>query len=340
MVQDKKASRISNVTVDRNGKDAVRISWETGFKNLEVSIYVGESPHRIDAASPAFRVRGKTWADIKELNHKARYYFLVVPQGGKSVITAERRVSLEGSVNFRDLGGYETRDGARVKWGRVFRSDSLARLTVEDQSILRQMGIKVVCDFRTKAEVEQSPDQLPEDVSIEQLHLPITHGEFNFVTALERIKQGDDSWLTDGFMVSGYIMNIEEFPHTWGTVFKRITEKKSRPFVFHCTGGKDRAGTCAALILLALGVPEETVIYDHQLSNIFIADLLKGIYKRLESYGVDPEKLKPYFTAPRECIVALIDHIGTNYGSAAKYLTDRAGIGVNTLEMLKRELLE
>jgi protein-tyrosine phosphatase len=141
-------------------------------------------------------------------------------------------------------------------------------------------------------------------------------------------------------MVSGYIMNIEEFPHTWGTVFKRIIEKKSRPFVFHCTGGKDRAGTCAALILLALGVPEETVIYDHQLSNIFIAGLLKGIYKRLESYGVDPEKLKPYFTAPRECIVALIEHIRSTYGSAAKYLTDRADIDANTLDVLKEELLE
>jgi len=147
MVQDKKTSRISNVTVDRNGKDAVRISWETGFKDLEVSIYVGESPHRIDSAPPAFRARGKTWADIKGLDHNARFYFLVAPQGGKSVITAERRVSLEGSVNFRDLGGYETGDGARVKWGRVFRSDSLARLTVEDQSILKQMGIKLSVIF-------------------------------------------------------------------------------------------------------------------------------------------------------------------------------------------------
>ncbi|MCP4669405.1 MAG: tyrosine-protein phosphatase [Deltaproteobacteria bacterium] len=339
MIQDRHTPTISNVTVERTGKNRVRISWETGMKDLEVSIYVGESPDRIERTSPAFKAKGKTWADIKGLDRNARHYFLVAPQGGNSLITAERRISLEGSVNFRDIGGYETGDGARLKWGQVFRSDSLARLTAEDQSILKQMGIKVVCDFRTTAEIEKAPDQLPEEGAIEQLHLPITHGEFNFVTALERIKQGDDSWITDDFMVRGYIMNIEEFSHTWGAVLKRITEKKSRPFVFHCTGGKDRAGTCAALILLALGIPEETVIYDHQLSNVFIADLWKVIYKRLESYGVDPKKLEPYFTAPLECIVALIDHISSTYGSVTHYLKERAGIGEETLALLKKELL-
>ena len=152
MVQDNETYSISNVSVERTGKDAVRINWETGLKDLEVSIYVGESPHRIDTTSPAFKARGKTWADIKGLDRKVRYYFKVTPEGDNGVITAERGVSLEGSVNFRDLGGYVTRDGSRVKWGQVFRSDSLARLTAEDKSFLKQMGIKVVCDFRTKAE--------------------------------------------------------------------------------------------------------------------------------------------------------------------------------------------
>ena len=138
MVKDKKESRISNVKAERIHKDTVRISWETGGKDIEVSISVGESPNKIDAASPVFVAKGKTWADIKGLDPNARHYFLAAPQGGKSVITAERRVSLEGSVNFRDLGGYQTRDGTRTKWGQVFRSDSLARLTAEDQSILQR----------------------------------------------------------------------------------------------------------------------------------------------------------------------------------------------------------
>jgi protein-tyrosine phosphatase len=48
-----------------------------------------------------------------------------------------------------------------------------------------------------------------------------------------------------------------------------LADPKGLPLLFHCTGGKDRAGTFAALLLLALGVPEETVIYDYGLSNTF-----------------------------------------------------------------------
>ena len=47
-------------------------------------------------------------------------------------MTRERHVPFEAGFNFRDLGGYETADGRRVRWGAVFRSDALHRLTASD----------------------------------------------------------------------------------------------------------------------------------------------------------------------------------------------------------------
>ena len=90
-------------------------------------------------------------------------------------------------------------------------------------------------------------------------------------------------------MINGYKDNIDLFADKWGLVLKRLAEPDSQPLVFHCTGGKDRAGACAAIILLALGVPEETVIYDHGLSNVFIASLVNKVYEYVESFGIDPE---------------------------------------------------
>lgn len=255
-------------------------------------------------------------------------------------MVSERRVDLEGAVNFRDLGGYETIDGRRIRWGRVFRSDSLSKLTEKDRLRVEHLGLRLVIDFRTPNEVKQSPDRLPESRSLSYLNLPITHGEFDFVGAVERIKKGDDTWLTPGFMVSGYIQNVDEFPHIWGEVIRRLTRAENRPLLFHCTGGKDRAGTCAALILLALGVPDETVIEDHQLSNRLIADLIQKVYKRIATYGVDPQKLSPYFTAPRECIVSLLGHLREIYGSPEGYLKTAAGLTDEILALLKEELLE
>ena len=63
-----------------------------------------------------------------------------------------RLLTLQGGRNFRDLGGYPTRDGRRVRWGRLYRSGVLAYLTQSDQEHLDTLGIRVVCDFRNAHE--------------------------------------------------------------------------------------------------------------------------------------------------------------------------------------------
>ena len=47
------------------------------------------------------------------------------------------------------------------------------------------------------------------------------------------------------------------------------------PIIFHCASGKDRTGAAAILLLLALGVDEETVMEDFLLTNAFNADLIE-----------------------------------------------------------------
>jgi len=69
---------------------------------------------------------------ITGLDPAKRHYYHIVDEAGNRVMIAERRVSLDGTVNFRDIGGYKTRDGREVKWGKVFRSDGLSRLTEND----------------------------------------------------------------------------------------------------------------------------------------------------------------------------------------------------------------
>jgi protein-tyrosine phosphatase len=156
---------------------------------------------------------------------------------------------------------------------------------------------------------------------------------------MARLKNGDSGWLTPDFMVNGYICNIEDYAGVWGAVINCIAEPQVPAILFHCTGGKDRTGTCAALILLMLGVDEETVVKDHQLSNVYIAGMLSGINKLIASYGVNPDKLVSYLTAPLDCIHALIDHIRNNYGSASDYLAKKAGVKKETQELLKQKLL-
>jgi len=335
-----KSSKISNVTVERIDREALEVCWETPLKDLIVSIYMGSSPVTIDRRSPAAMVRGRNTVRISELDPEVRYYFEVVPDGGPGVVTAERLVPLQGSWNFRDLGGYRTSNGSQVKWGQIFRSDNLSNLTDRDLTILKRIGIKLVCDFRTPTELNRWPDRLPDDDSIDYLQLPIIHGEREFDFYYEKIGKGEISWLTEEFMIDANIRIIDEYGGTLGKVFHRLAEPDTRPLAFHCAGGRDRTGVCAALILLALGVPEETVTYDYCLSGVFISKHREKINERIRSRGVDPENVALYYTATPRFFVPVINHIREAYGSSTNYLRAKAGISGETLALLKQELLE
>jgi protein-tyrosine phosphatase len=335
-----KSSKISNVTVERINQRALEVSWETPMRDLAVSIYMGSSPVTIDCRFPVARVRGRNTARISGLDPDARYYFEAVPEGGSGVITAERLVPLVGSWNFRDLGGYQTSNGSRVKWGHIFRSDNLSKLTDRDHALLKRMGIKLVCDFRTAPELKRWPDRLPDDDSIDYLHFPIIHGDREFDFYYEKIGKGEVGWLTEEFMIDANIRIIDEYGYTLGKVLHLLAEPDTRPLAFHCAGGRDRTGVCAALILLALGVPEESVIYDYCLTDVFISKRREEINERIRARGVDPETVALYYTATPHFFVPVINHIREAYGSSTNYLRTKAGVSEELLDMLKQNLLE
>ena len=66
----------------------------------------------------------------------------------------ERRIPLDGAVNFRDQGGYPTDSGMVVRWRRIFRSDSPQTLTESDVKMITEtLGIKSVVDLRSSNSV-------------------------------------------------------------------------------------------------------------------------------------------------------------------------------------------
>lgn len=329
-----------SVDIKTISDNTIAISWDQNLYSSGMSIRYGPSPEKINQTDPVITSSTTNVTKISGLDPSMRYYFHIVPNNHTDFIIAQRRVRLDGSVNFRDLGGYITLDGQRIKWGKVFRSDNLARLSNRDQVKLQNMGIKLVCDFRTNKETKKMPNKFPINHSAKYLHLPVIHGEIDNTTLFDRIKNGDIDWITNDFMINGYIKSLEEFAKTWAEVIKRLAVPENIPLVFHCTAGKDRTGTCAALLLLLLNMPEQTVIADHGLSNLFITKILNKIYLQIKLLGIDPELTAPYFTAPKECVIALIEHIHNNYGSAYNYFIKKGNIKPNIILELKKNLLE
>ena len=333
-------SSLYPITVERLSEDSVEIRWNEKTSGIGLSIYGGSSPAHIQTTVPLAELKRGNAVVLTGLATDCPHFFKLVGADGATTVIGERRPLVEGAPNLRDLGGYEAGDGRRVKWGRIFRSSNLGRLTDKGLAQIKQLDIKLVCDFRTEAEAHKQPNRFPDSPAVDYVRLPIQHGEFEPTSVFERIQKGDYDWISEDFMIRGYVDSLEGYPEVWARFFQILAEPRQLPLLFHCTGGKDRTGAAAALVLLALGVPPETVIADYGLSDGYNSDVRRIIYEHLRPFGVDFAKVEPYFTAPESRLRELLKHVDAHYGSAVDYLAKRAGVSEETIAQLKVDLLE
>lgn len=187
-------------------------------------------------------------------------------------MTPTRRLPFEGAVNFRDLGGYPAGSGRMTRWNRIYRSDSLAELTDADLDRLSSMGLYGLVDFRLPAEAAKKPNRLPPDHSIRMSNpgfLP-QDGEI----MLDRVRAGTityDELMAE--MTLHYKLYAQRHLPNYAPLFRLILEADGKPVLIHCTSGKDRTGWGSALVLLAAGCDDETIITDFLLTNDYRRDL-------------------------------------------------------------------
>ncbi len=241
-----------------------------------------------------------------------------------------RSLALEGASNVRDLGGYRTKDGRRVKFGRVFRAAALSRLTDADAALLRQAGIGRVVDLRGGKERESAPSRLS-DAVIHALSIEPSLGA-SIRDIAERREATDDD--IAGLMCRAYTAYAMDWHHRYAAMFDLLLEADAPALLFHCTAGKDRTGFGAALVLSALGVDRATIHADYLATNRLwrgdpelrtmlppvVADVLMS---------VRPDFLNAAFAA----LVAA-------HGSVDAYLADRLGLRAERRLALQESLLE
>lgn len=326
-----------DASVERQENDDLLIRWR--INSDSVRIYKGTDGIRQE--SLLVEVSGKKEALISGLAPRSRYYFELCFEGGEGdgqrIVVSEAILALQGASNLRDLGGYRTDDGRRTKWGLIYRSSELSTLTDDDFEYLLNLGIKQVCDLRTRQEIERRANRLPKELIA--LHKPIYKelpvGGWDFILNLHRL---EETWLR------GYTEHIiDQKAQAFGDLLRFLADANHLPIVIHCTAGKDRTGVLLALLLLALGVPEETVIADYSLSNLYYETLrqkMESDMMPLYRLKLTDKHLQPIFVANPAIMQATLKHIKDKYGSVMAYLRDAAGVEDEIIERLRTNLLQ
>lgn len=236
-----------------------------------------------------------------------------------------RLVRLDGCFNFRDLGGYATRDGRRVRWRRLYRSDALHHLSDADLRHVRDdLGVRTIVDLRSSAERSGESASLLAAPPVQVHHVPL----------FDRERSGS----TPSLPLAEIYLMLLRFAREPIANAVRVLASSSDPALFHCAAGKDRTGIVAAVLLGALGVRDEDIVEDYATTK----QGLVGIVERLrgsESYQYVFTELPPdTLHAEPETMVHVLEEAGKEYGSMREYL-HAAGFGEAELRGLEESLL-
>jgi hypothetical protein len=234
-----------------------------------------------------------------------------------------RTLAWKGTYNSRDLGGLPTVDGALTRRGAIVRSDSLQNLESRGWEEVEAYGARTVIDLRNENEI--GADAAPRPDSIETLNIPLD------------VTEARDFWEVWG---SGprfatplyYGPHLERFPERSAQVVRAIATARPGGVVFHCQGGRDRAGQISMLVLALAGVELEAIAADYALSD----ERLRPLYRSRGEEDEAPkiaEFLRGRGTTAGEVIVELLaelDVVGT--------LRD-AGLETRDVAALRRRLM-
>lgn len=264
----------------------------------------------------------------------------------------ERVLPLGGGRNFRDLGGYPTVDGRTVKWGRVYRSGGMARLTDADYRYLSTLGIRVVCDLRSSPERREEPTQWRATPDVDYRSWDYDDDEDDGGTGLAALLSEQD--MTPDKVVDAMLETYRDFLVKHRDKYRHIflcLADGGTPLVFNCSAGKDRTGVAAALILLALGVHRDLVVEDYALSDKVVdyeAELLTAnlsdkarkddLYRWIAN--VPMALVRPMLRSDPGYLENTLAYLEETSGGVMAYIRSDLGIDSTTLTRVREVLLD
>jgi len=250
---------------------------------------------------------------------------------------------LRGAPNFRDLGGYVTEDGRRVRSGLLFRSDQLDRLTDADLATMEGLRLAYVVDLRTESERAREPDRLPRGAK----HLILD------VSADADGSLGGDMRKAQAAIAAGRgvellkaanrdFVSLPSAQAAYRALFALVADPATGPMVYHCTAGKDRTGWASAVLLSILGVPRERIFYDYLASNAYLAQKNAGILASLKASGapIDRANLEPVLGVRPAYLESAYAEVDRVYGSMDGYVRKGLGLSDAQIETIRSKYLE
>lgn len=361
----------AKLTSDK-GALPIKFAWK-GNGSVRYTLYLADNENFVGAAE--YVVSGlQSEIEIYNLLPSTTYYWKVC--GDKAGDTSDassfttetlpvRLIYAEGTSNIRDLGGWSA-DESSVNYGKIYRGNQLNGYGSWGDNRLTEDGLKTFRDdLKIKTEIDlrtQDKDDAGQTTNFIGASLPYykcTIGQYTDIleASVWNALPNDGNTKVDskenksdarrlGYATGNAVRNENAMKRSLKTIFEVLADENNYPVYIHCNAGADRTGTVAFLINGLLGVSEEDLIRDYELTSFSKVSSLR--YRSAISGGAFAEigvmqNNYDNFIA----FGALINAIKSNYGAEGKplsyavenFLTGYVGVSHEEIESIKRIML-
>lgn len=197
---------------------------------------------------------------IENLKIATKYYWRVNDSAAASFSTediAPRIIRAEGVYNIRDIGGWVTEEGRRIKQGLIYRGSYMNEITEEGIKVLKDtIGIKTDIDLRKEMIGEMDASPLGDTVKF--CLFPFEHNYKAFFT--------------------------EEQIEATREVFELFADENNYPIFFHCYHGADRTGNIAYILNALLGMKYEDILLEFEMTSLGECGVRYGFGENFEGF--------------------------------------------------------
>ena len=256
-------------------------------------------------------------------------------------------IGITSAHNARQLGGYVI-GGRQVRNDLLLRAARLSGLTPEDSALLAERyRVQCIYDFRSQEESVSSPDVIPGNARYLSISLPFADKERSSVSFSSNeemigmlLKYADNPMIQD---MCTHMYDKIFFEEQSQDVYRRFfadlmtVDPEDGAVLWHCTQGKDRAGSASAMLLAALGADRELIMADFCLSKDYYDPQVAMIKTENETQA---NVINTLISANPAIFEATLDKVDERYGSLRNYLTECIGVTPEMMEVLRERYLE
>jgi protein-tyrosine phosphatase len=244
------------------------------------------------------------------------------------MFTSERALHWSGCRNVRDLGGLPVSGGGSIRPGALIRADSLDRLDPDGLLAFAEHHtsneVSLILDLRGPGEVDLRPHPFGEDP------------RYRLVPMIDPRREPARDRSAERTLGMIYSSSLDRNARCIVDGVAAIADAPPGGVVVHCAVGKDRTGMIVALVLSALGVPDDEIAQDYELSAECLREEFDEVMATLD--GEQRVRIAERMSSRRETILELLEHARAHYGGAEGYLLAH-GLGSDRLRRLKDRLV-